>query len=424
MAQMGLFRSEVMEACSSRWLGSVRLAQSIPFWAGSFIAVTLAGSLIAYGVLGTYARKAHVSGILAPAGGEINVTAPVAGRVIELNAKEGMEVPENKALLTLDTDRVTNLSGIGNTTVLVGRQIEARRAALINERTARQGQAQAHRQAILDHLPTIDSELAKLDDEISLQSRRKEMADLNLKRYEGLANAKFVSPIQVQNQQEALIDQDARLRSLERVRLTLYRERTRLVAEECQIASQLATEFAAIDRELVALDQETADNAARRTTIVEAPRAGTVSVISIGLGQFVSAGQNLAAIQPNDTPLVAHLYAPSRTAGFVAVGQTVLIRYAAYPYQKFGLQSGKVVAISQSAFVPGDLPPALKTSGGLQDNQALYRVTVALGAQGITTYGEVHQLKAGMALEADIVQDRRTIIEWMLEPMFTAAQRV
>ena len=137
----------------------------------------------------------------------------------------------------------------------------------------------------------------------------------------------------------------------------------------------------------------------------------------------MTAGQSLAALQPKDSALEAQLYAPSRTAGFVVVGQSVLIRYAAYPYQKFGLQSGRVAAVSQSAFASSDLPPALQTQFGRQGTEALYRVTVALDSQSIATYGEARPLKAGMALEADIVQDRRTIIEWMLEPLFAAAQR-
>lgn len=428
--ESALFRQEVMQARAGHWLGSVHLAQSVPFWSACLVALALAGSLIAYGVLGTYARKAHVAGVLAPQGGEVNIAAAVAGRVMELRVKEGQTVAAGDILLILDTDRATAMAGqgdaggrIGDAAAMVGRQIEIRRTSLNSERALRESQAQARRQSIRDRLPTIDSELRKLDDEITLQGRRKELAERSVKRFEDLATSKFVSPVQVQNQQEALIDQDARFRALERAKLTLRRERAGLAAEERQIAAQLATELSAVDRELAALDQESAENAARRTTVVVAPRAGNVSAISIGPGQFVAAGQSLAALQPKDSALEAQLYAPSRTAGFVAVGQAVQIRYAAYPYQKFGLQSGKVSAVSHSAFAPSDLPPALQTQFGRQTSEALYRVSVALDTQSIATYSETRALKAGMALEADIVQDRRTIIEWMLEPLFAAAMR-
>ena len=286
MGEPALFRPEVMEARAGQWLGSVHLAQSVPFWIACLIALGLASSLIAYGVLGTYARKAHVSGVLAPQGGEVNIAASVAGRVAELRVKEGQKVAAGDVLLILDTDRATSMAnekgGLGDAAALVARQIEVRRSSLKSERALREGQSQVRRQSILDRLPTIDSELRKLDDEIALQGRRKELSERSVKRYEDLANSKFVSPVQVQTQQEALIDQDARLRSLERSKLTLRRERAGLAAEERQIAAQLATELSAVDRELASLEQEAAENAARRTSVVIAPRAGTVSAVAIG----------------------------------------------------------------------------------------------------------------------------------------------
>lgn len=421
-----LFRQEVIEAHTSRWLGNVRLAQSLPYWTACAVAVVLACSLIAYGMLGSYTRKAHVTGVLAPQGGEINIAASVAGRIVDLRVKDGDAVGEGDVLLVLNTDHATSISGgdgIGGTAAMVGQQIDARRQVLRNERGLREAQARVRSEALRDRLRNLDSELAKLDDEIALQERRKALAEQSVKRYEELAVARFVSPTQVQTQQEALIDQDGRLRSLERARLNLRRERTGLVAEGKQVAADLATSLAAVDRDLAAMEQEGAENAGRRTTVVTAPKAGIVSAVAIGPGQWVSAGQTLAALHPKAAPLEAQLYAPSRMAGFVSPGQNVLIRYAAYPYQKFGLQSGKVVTVSQSAFATSDLPPALQSQFGRQNAEALYRVTVALDTQSIATYGEARPLKAGMALEADIVQDKRTIVEWMLEPLFAAAKR-
>ena len=424
---MKLFREEVQSARAGRWLGSVHLAQSIPFWLGSLIAVFLAGSLLAYGFLGSYARKAHVTGVLVPLGGEVNIAASVSGRVSQLRVRDGQSVTEGEVLMVLDTDRTTLVigikDGVGDTAALVARQLELRRLALNNERSTRETQAQVRSRAIQDRMLNLDSELIKLDDEVALQVRRRELAQRSVKRYEDLVASNFVSPVQVQAQQEALIDQDGRLRALERARLTLNRERTSLVSEQRQNTADLATTMASAQRELVSLDQEATENTARRTTVVVAPRAGIVSAVAIGQGQWIAAGQNLAAIQPLNTPLEAQLFAPSRTAGFVAAGQPVQLRYAAYPYQKFGLQSGKVSAVSQSAFAPSDLPPALQTQFGRQTTEALYRVTVTLDAQTIATYGEIRPLRAGMALEADIVQDRRSIIEWVMEPIFAAAKR-
>ena len=422
-----LFRDEAYANSAGRWLGSVHLAQSVPLWLASLVASILALSLLAYGFTGTYARKARVSGVLAAQGGEINLAAPAVGRVSQLRVKEGQAVSEGDVLLVLDTDRTTvtlsGAGGIGDTAALISRQLELRHRALLNERSTRETQAQVHIRSVQERVSSLDSELAKLDDEVALQGQRRELADRNVKRYEELVASNFVSPIQLQAHEEALLDQDSRLRALERTRLSLRRERTGLIAEQRQVGADLATTLADADREQVSLDQEGTENTARRTSVVVAPSAGLISALAIGLGQWVAAGQNLAAIQPKDAPLEAVLFAPSKTIGFVKLGQQVRLRYAAYPYQKFGLQTGKVAMISQSAFAPSDLPPFFQAQFGRPSTEALYRVTVAIDAQAITTFGDVHPLKAGMALDADVVQDRRTIIEWLLEPLFAAIKR-
>jgi membrane fusion protein len=123
--------------------------------------------------------------------------------------------------------------------------------------------------------------------------------------------------------------------------------------------------------------------------------------------------------------LQAQLWAPSRTAGFVKPGQTVWLRYAAYPYQKFGMAEGVVLAVSESPLAPQDLPQgqAQALLSAAQSNEPLYRISVQLKSQSVQTYGQVTPLKAGLALEADVLQESRKVWEWALEPVLAASVR-
>jgi membrane fusion protein len=58
-----------------------------------------------------------------------------------------------------------------------------------------------------------------------------------------------------------------------------------------------------------------------------------------------------------------------------------------------------------------------------QSNEPLYRIKVALDHQVIQAYGQAQALKPGMTLEADIVQDRRALWEWMFEPLLALKHR-
>lgn len=107
-------------------------------------------------------------------------------------------------------------------------------------------------------------------------------------------------------------------------------------------------------------------------------------------------------------------------------GQTVLIRYAAYPYQKFGMGEGEVTEVSKSPYAVQELPThvAATMQTLAQAGDPVYRVTVRLKDQRINAYGTQHALKPGMLAEADIVQDTRKLWEWALEPLFSVSGKV
>lgn len=94
----------------------------------------------------------------------------------------------------------------------------------------------------------------------------------------------------------------------------------------------------------------------------------------------------------------------------------MLLRYQAFPYQKFGHQLGEVTQISRSALSSSELNALV---GRSSDRESLYRVTVKLMRQKLTAYGRPEPLKPGMLLEADILGERRRLIEWIFEPLYS-----
>ena len=56
--------------------------------------------------------------------------------------------------------------------------------------------------------------------------------------------------------------------------------------------------------------------------------------------------------------------------------------------------------------------------------EPLYRITAELDAQTITAYGEARPLQVGMQLQADIMQERRKLYEWVLEPLLTISGKL
>lgn len=95
------------------------------------------------------------------------------------------------------------------------------------------------------------------------------------------------------------------------------------------------SQLAEIDRNLATLTQENSEAAARDRYAITAPADGIVTNLLAEVGQSVG-NQPLATLLPAGAKLEAQLFLTSRAVGFVEPGQSVRLRYQAYPYQKFG----------------------------------------------------------------------------------------
>ena len=428
-----LFRPEVIQERQASWLGGIRIGKNPGFSLVAGVALALAGALVAFAAWGQVARKARIPGVLMPVQGTVQLSANAAGVLTEQLVQEGEQVTAGQALFVLGTDRPT---AEGSAAVLLAAHLAQRRSTLEAERTGRLQQTRQRETALQDRIRALDHEIAQAQQEALLASRRVALAQKTLGRYQQMAQEGFVSDIQAQNKQEELIDLQARVENTQRNAATLQREQQSLQAERQANQRQLNIDLAQLDRALVSLEQEGTENQSRKTIVITAPQSGVVSSIHLPKGASVQAGQSVATLVPVDasgqgktelqTQLKAHLYAPSRTAGFVRPGQTVWMRYGAYTYQKFGLAQGQVQSISATPTAPQDLPngqsAALQTAA--QTQEPLYRIQVQLKDQSITAYGDKLPLKPGMTLEADVVQEKRAVWEWIFEPVLAARQKV
>jgi membrane fusion protein len=436
-------------------MGSIRVAQRPEAALVAAIAVVLALALIGFALIGQVTRKARVPGLLMPVGGLLQVAAPLAGQVEELLVGEGDEVRRGQALVRVRSERVVDG---GDMTALNLRAVEARRESLATERGLQRRQADEHRETIAARLRSLRVETGQASEELGMVRQRVELAQRSLKRYAALAASGYVSEIQAQQKDEELLDLRARERGAQRAVETLTREAQSLEAERASIPTGLATSLTQLDRAVAQLAQERAELQARAGVAVTAPRDGRVSALPLHAGQAVQAGQTLVTLVPNPDPsstsnatsasngsgmpgasgtsgtsgtgtpprLLAQLYAPSRTVGFVQPGQPVWLRYAAYPYQKFGMAKGEVAHVSPTPIAPQDLPAgqAQALVSAAQANEPLYRIDVRLDREDIAAYGRALPLRAGMALDADVTLEHRRIWEWLLEPLLATARRV
>ncbi len=427
VADSPLFRAEALAHQTSHLYGRVKLLMPVRYAVAAGVSFALAASTLAFGYVGEYTKKARVAGVLVPKAGASKIASGTGGVIVEKMVVEGQRVEAGQTLFILSGERESEQ---GETAKLIAQQIDSRRAALEAEARASQAQLIIRGSALAERAATLEREMGQLAAERELQMRRVALSEITLKRHEDLASKGFLPAAQVQQKQEELMEQQARLQVTQRNETGLKRERDSLIAQKAEIATQITANKEQTLRSIAGIEQERVENTARRRTLVVAQRAGMVTAISVEQGATVGPGGTLATLLPQDETLEAHIYVPGRAAGFIEPGQEVMLRYETYPYQKFGMGKGIVKEITQSPYSLSELPPnvaaavavpAAQLSNG---NEAVYRITVSLAEQTIVAYGKAQPLKAGMTLEADVKQDTRRLYEWVLEPVFGFVGRV
>lgn len=414
-----LFRSEVFAEQANKGIGKVNLVTPVSFKWFLVFALTTSFMLIAYSYLGTYTRKARISGQLVPETGLIKLNAIQSGTVLSRHVAEGDFVQQGQLLFTIGLDRGS--ARHGNTQEAIADQLEQRRRSLITDIEKQRQIADQEESALRNRLLAMRAEAEQITAEIENQQGRMQLAEQTVKTFDELTLAKFASPIQAQQKREELMDQKARLKALERSKTALGRDIGTAEYDLRVFPLKARQQREALERQASVLEQEIAENEARREITILATQDGQVTNIMAQQGQFVTAGSQMLAIVPSAALLEAHLYAPSRAVGFVRPGDQVLLRYQAFPYQKFGQHAGVVRVISRSAQNPQDYAYLV----GLTDpNEPLYRITVSLEKQQVLAYGQSEKLQPGMVVDADVLLDRRRIYEWILDPLYSVLGKV
>ena len=411
-----LFRLEALESRNQVWLGAINLLRPLSLTVLAWGAVSIAAAVLVFLAVGGYARKAHVIGYLAPDRGVIRLVPPASGIVAERRAIEGQSVHVGDVLFVLAIDRPTI---DGDTQTVIRQSLVARQRSL---QDASRDQAQLlaqQRSSIEQRIADMEREVKQLDEEIALHRSRLSFAQQTVARLQSLQEDGFVASAQVQEKAEEQLGQQAQLRALERQRSAQQREVSTLRSQLRVLPLQARARQGEIDRDVQALEQASAESEAQGRIVVRAPQDGVLSTVLVEPGQSVAAGVPMASLLPAGAQMQALLFAPSSAIGFVRPNQAVLLRYQAFPYQKFGHQVGTVMRVSRSPLQPSELAtlPLASMSCPPTEREPLYRITVALARQTVRAYGQAQPLAPGMQVEADVVLDRRSLIEWIFEPV-------
>ena len=406
-----LFRHEVLDAKKHSFLGSISLAQPLQLWLYAGAALLCAVLVLCFLMFGEYTRRTTVSGSLVPNLGLSTLVAPISGVVSDVMCKEGDLVHKRDGLVKIIAPRI----GQDGTDISSSLSVELAHKKAASEDIGKSKLQQIDTQVVglTKQITFAEQELVQLNAEIMTKRKQVQLGQESLNRYKKLVGSQYVSQIQMDQQENTLLAAISEQQAFERQ----FSERKRSIAQLRQSVSELAVQknvqAATNVSDIASIEQERAVQQGNSGFVLESPVDGLLASRLIESGQVVQAGQTLLSVLPTSSKLEAHLLVPSSAMGFIEPGDTVLIRYQAYPYQKFGHYKGKILAITRNV-----------VQADTQKNQMFYRIIVSIEKQSVLAYGKKEPLRPGLAVEADILGDKRKLYEWLFEPLYALKGKI
>jgi hemolysin D len=251
--------------------------------------------------------------------------------------------------------------------------------------SAEQSLRQVQQQLALSHL----QEIASTNEQIfqSEQSRRDLQNQITQSQGELFTSFKEAERLQTELNQKQAQGRKMRLEAQQQIQ--------QLEIEILQIEAKIAETENQLEGEQVKLKQR----------FFRAPVDGIVSRLNLkNAGETVQPGKAIAEIAPGNAPLVLSAVLPDREAGLVKQGMPVKVKFDAYPYQNYGVISGKVTSLSSDA----------------ERNEQLgtvYRLKVELDRNYVNAGQRTIKLRAGQTASADIIIRRRRLAEILFDPI-------
>lgn len=410
MTTRELFRKQAKQHYSERMSGTIVLTPSVlgTYFMWFLFLFFLSFTWVLFEV--SFPHRVTVSGIVDSNPKLLKINGKNGLIVKDILVSVGQSVAPGQPLLIFEEPQV----------LLNGRTPDAElRSVLVKQREQFENAQLSRSKSQAALLSGLENQIATMLDEVLhvekqvATLREKQEIILNLKdAYKELFDKSIISKVTWGQTLKEEIDVRVEIETLTRQKLAYIRSLEELKSKRDVEIEKNSLMNIQSGLELSDLDQKIISNSKSSSYAIKAQQGGIVTDIYAAIGDKLTDDQVAINIAPEKKKTYIKAFVPRKYIADLNYNQTVNIRYDSFPYEKYGRFVGSIQTISSIALNANEIP---QKSGLCTDS--CFEVHIDISSSEIHYANKVQMLRDGLTAQIDILQDERTIFEWLFKPL-------
>ena len=398
-----------------------------------YLLLALLGASAAWASLSEVDRIVVARGTLEPTTPNMTVQPLETAVVRAINVEPGQIVRKGAALVTLDSTFTdadvaqtrTRLASLKLQMARIEAQLDGKdlivpEGAPTGERAIQtqilekgraeyEARLQSHEDKIKELRATIDTNAIDRESLARQHKTLKEIESMRAQLYDSQHGSRLLMLAARKERQDAERRMDLATKRAVELRYQLDGAISIRDSFKAETRKTLTKELIEVKRDHDALNEKLTIAERRRALVVlRAPEDAVIlDVAPKSLGSVAREAESLVTMVPLNTPLRARVNVRTQDIGFIRIGDKVVLKLDAFPFQKHGTIEGTVATISEDAFADKKDEKA----------EPFYRVTVEFKTAGLKAVPPDLRLLPGMAATAEIRIGSRTVMSYLTYPL-------
>ena len=418
-----LYRKEAIEYKKIHWKGKALLLAGIPAWLVTLLASLFLIALVLSLIFCTFTQRIDVRGEVITLPHSVNVFAPQQGFVVNQHVKVGDIVNKGQPLYELDVSRNTINGNVSAAQIEVINEKIANAEDIISKLTRNKAETLT---ALDKQIKTTSASLAETNRMLATTQVGLNKMHTNLSSYDKYLKDGLITKDQYNYQHSLYFQQQSAYQSLVTQKMQLESQLTQTNSDKITKAADFDNQISSQHNQINDYKNQLVESNANGNLIIKATTNGKIESLAVTKGQMVENGSSLAQIKPTgDIEYYLILWLPNNTIPYVKPGDTINIRYDAFPADKFGQFPGKVISISSVPASRQEMAEYTNVNNGTsQQELALYKAIIKIKDKTFNYNGKTLTLSNGLKAQAVVFLEERPLYMWMFTPFYKMTQSV